>query len=256
VGSVFVSIGPIMQLEWRIGPPRPPQGQALTVLTLNTGRGVSSSELSRVVEQADVDIAVFQECGRTFSMQLADTPGWFVRSAGSLCSASRYPIISHDVLRRSVGGVGAMAIALVLQVAPTRRISLFNVHLETVREGIDAVSDMGPSTMAAFRDNLASRALESRIVSDAVARAPHPAIVAGDFNLPTDSAIYRENWRRLSNAFEQAGVGFGYTKYTSWWGARIDHILYDGDWRAVRAGVGPALGSDHRPVIATLEFLP
>jgi len=57
-------------------------------------------------------------------------------------------------------------------------------------------------------------------------------IVTGDFNMPVESAIYRNTWSVFSNAFNTAGLGFGYTKITpkrgSTYGTRIDHILFDG----------------------------
>ena len=38
-------------------------------------------------------------------------------------------------------------------------------------------------------------------------------ILAGDFNLPVDSAIYREYWSGYRDAFSDAGWGFGYTEW-------------------------------------------
>jgi vancomycin resistance protein VanJ len=79
-------------------------------------------------------------------------------------------------------------------------------------------------------------------------------VVAGDFNMPTDSAIYRECWSNLSNAFSKSGFGFGYTEWPTvggWrFGIRIDHILTGPRWRPQRCWVGPDVGSDHLPLLA------
>jgi endonuclease/exonuclease/phosphatase (EEP) superfamily protein YafD len=79
-----------------------------------------------------------------------------------------------------------------------------------------------------------------------------PTIVAGDFNLPVESAIYRTHWGDLRNAFSRAGIGTGYTKHTRYWGVRIDHVLASGDIGTHRSFVGRDVGSDHLPLIADL----
>ena len=80
-----------------------------------------------------------------------------------------------------------------------------------------------------------------------------PLVVAGDFNLPPESRVFRRHWGDLTDAFGAAGFGFGSSKHTSWHGVRIDHILYNRSWTCEWCGVGPALGSDHSPVIAHLK---
>jgi endonuclease/exonuclease/phosphatase (EEP) superfamily protein YafD len=78
-------------------------------------------------------------------------------------------------------------------------------------------------------------------------------IVSGDCNLPADSAIFRDCWSKYDDAFCVAGFGFGYTKFMSKWGLRIDHILVNDHWRVRRCWVGADVGSSHRPVIAEIE---
>ena len=82
-------------------------------------------------------------------------------------------------------------------------------------------------------------------------------IVAGDFNVMEESAIYRESWGRLRNAFSTAGLGWGYTKRENWLlAARIDHVLTGPRWRATRAWVETWNGSDHRPLVVDLVLTP
>ena len=78
------------------------------------------------------------------------------------------------------------------------------------------------------------------------------AIVAGDFNLPLESAIYRRDWATLQNAFSAAGFGLGHTKRSRWFGIRIDHVLAGSKSRIERCWIGPDVGSDHRPLVAEL----
>ena len=91
-------------------------------------------------------------------------------------------------------------------------------------------------------------------VRSPLAQAPQPFLVAGDFNLPSDSAIYRRDWASLPSAFETAGNGFGTSKRTGWFGVRIDHILLGPGWTCDRAFIGPHLNGDHRPLVADLTW--
>jgi endonuclease/exonuclease/phosphatase (EEP) superfamily protein YafD len=78
-------------------------------------------------------------------------------------------------------------------------------------------------------------------------------IVLGDFNMPPDSAIYRQFWSDFSNAISSAGFGFGSTHFTHRTAVRIDHVLAGPGWRFRRAWVGPFVGSAHRPVVADVD---
>ena len=104
------------------------------------------------------------------------------------------------------------------------------------------------------RANIALRDAGSALVVHWLAEAPAATVIAGDFNMTTESAIYRRYWSRCcTDAFEEAGLGWGYTKHTSWHGVRIDHVLHGSVLRCSECRVCPDVGSDHRPVIAVLR---
>ncbi|WP_437963475.1 endonuclease/exonuclease/phosphatase family protein [Sorangium sp. So ce260] len=141
------------------------------------------------------------------------------------------------------------------QPAPgTRTFSLLNLHLETPREAIEALM-RGLWKQAAEHDRvIALRTWESELARQWVDEAPHPAVIVGDLNMPVDSAIYRRFWAGFENAFSRAGLGFGATKRTRWFGIRIDHVLAGPGWTTERAWIGPDLGSDHLPILADLRW--
>ena len=93
-----------------------------------------------------------------------------------------------------------------------------------------------------------------RGLAEIVREANGRVIVAGDFNMPVESAIYRANWSGFTNAFSCAGWGFGATKATGWHGIRIDHVLLGPGWTCLGASVGPDLGLDHRPMMVDLSW--
>jgi endonuclease/exonuclease/phosphatase (EEP) superfamily protein YafD len=79
------------------------------------------------------------------------------------------------------------------------------------------------------------------------------------------AVIYGDLAARLGDSFREAGAGFGMS-----WPAglseelpdilpplmRLDYVWHSGHFRAVNADQGPDLGSDHLPLVATLEIIP
>jgi endonuclease/exonuclease/phosphatase family metal-dependent hydrolase len=254
--ALAIGLVPILQFEFpslralRQGGTTTP---LITVVTMNAGMQLSGASLENLVRSTGADIVALQEW-RGMDGAAPAIAGYTASCEASLCVLSRFPMRPGRALdRQQIGGYHLMAMKTHLT-TPEGEITFANVHLETVREGVEAVLRREPDGWQQLRANITFRDLESRVVSTWVADTPDPLIIAGDFNLPTDSAIYRSTWSRWSNAFGVAGWGWGSTKYTSWWGIRIDHVLVDERvWSILDAAVGPALGSDHRPGIARLQ---
>ncbi|WP_437774259.1 endonuclease/exonuclease/phosphatase family protein [Sorangium sp. So ce1097] len=253
----------------------------LRVASFNTGsRRTGMERLKAFVADARPDVLALQECDLPEPELTAAFPGWFVHVDRGMCLVSRHRILEAESRdRRDVwdaGGHGAIlryAIALPdratvaapsgapeapqpeAQVPPgTRAFSLLNLHLETPREAIEALMH-GLWKQAAEHDRvIALRAWESELARQWVDEAPYPLIVVGDLNMPVDSAIYRRFWSGFENAFSRAGLGFGATKRTRWFGIRIDHVLAGPGWTTERAWIGPDLGSDHLPILADLRW--
>jgi endonuclease/exonuclease/phosphatase (EEP) superfamily protein YafD len=101
------------------------------------------------------------------------------------------------------------------------------------------------------------------------ARVHHPIVVAGDANVTDLSQAYKILSEELSDAWRQAGSGFGHTfpgsdgpgssrpRIAGWsvprWLARIDYIFFSQQWEILTARLAQVDGvSDHRGVIAVL----
>jgi endonuclease/exonuclease/phosphatase family metal-dependent hydrolase len=136
-------------------------------------------------------------------------------------------------------------------------VAIVNVHLPTMRGEAGQADEVLHGKLSRLKDldTIAERRLvASKFTRDWLTAFTGPLIVAGDFNLTTDSPIYSEAWGKFENAFSHAGWGWGQTKWTRWYGVRIDHILHEPGWKCVQVAVGPDVGSDHRPVMAELVF--
>jgi vancomycin resistance protein VanJ len=254
-------------MDWRLGLGRfvRASGVHVWVMTLNAGAGSSVPQSPRIlneIRRVDADVVVITECGgglpaalqtmsATYQVRIAKETSNCLLTKGTITGWwERDPT---DAFRQS--GSGAIERAEV--VLPQGAVRLGLVHLATPRDALQEFRDISqiPSLGELTRRNTAEREEESEHAVEWIDRgAPMPLIIAGDFNLPIESAIYRRNWSRFRNAFSEVGWGPGYTKHTRWWGLRIDHVLSGSDVRPLRSYVGRDVGSDHLPLIASLAL--
>jgi vancomycin resistance protein VanJ len=229
------------------------------VVTFNTdGGNAVAPRLSLLLAEWRADVVAMQECGPLLRDAVRAQAGWYHHETDQLCVLSRYPLSAADTMNRSalaalrehgdIGGAGYVVRYVVD--APAGRIGFVNLHLETPRKGFEALmrGDVG-----AMEANTRLRDLESDLARRWAEGAGPAAVIAGDFNTPVESRIFARHWSDLRDAFDRAGVGFGYSKYNGWIRVRIDHVLTGRGWRAVRSTVGDAVGSDHRPLIVDLR---
>ena len=259
VAAAVICFGPLMGFElprWRTADPT---AQTLRVITCNIqNRNVDRQALLEFVARSQADVVALQEC--TGVRALAWPADWHAYAVGEFMVASRYKILEAEQPRNKQGWAEGSVLRCKLAV-PGGSIELFTVHLETPRNGLQAVLG-GPlglrlSKVTALTANIEHRDEQSARNARWIKQFSGDVVVAGDFNMPIESAIYRRHWSWLPNAFSIAGCGYGMTKITSQgsmqYGARIDHVLYGPSWRCVGCEVGPALGSDHLPLVAELH---
>jgi endonuclease/exonuclease/phosphatase (EEP) superfamily protein YafD len=239
---------------------RDDQPRDVRVMTYNIGGGnPDPAALAPLLEEIAPDVALFQECDNlmTKARSSLEQRGWHVDIQWSSCIASRYPIRKID--RRDSADVwkmgGSGAIVLYEIELPGLPINIVNVHLETVREGLAAVMRRAWRGAPELEANIQQRDFESGLGRGWTERARGPLVITGDFNMPLESAIYRRHWSSFTNAFSEAGFGFGITKATDWHGIRIDHVLLGPGWECLEAWVGRDLGMDHRPMVTDLRWV-
>lgn len=232
----------------------------LRVVTLNTDGALGPAlDLPFRLEEWRADIVALQECGDVLQAIVVGLEGWHRQATQQMCVLSRYPIRSTAVTNwndleaareRGIGG-SSQAVSHVIE-TPHGPIQFVNLHLETPRKGLEGLFELDIRRVA---ENTTLRAIESRRTRDWLQEATGSVIIAGDFNMPVESTIYRKDWAGFRNAFSDAGVGFGMTRDNGWIRVRIDHILTGDHWRARRVSVIPGVGLDHRPVVAELMWV-
>lgn len=290
--ALLVMIGPIMgwRFSWHSAftsaATSPPPG-AIRVISYNTGGGtVVSRTLRSTLDDLRPDVVMLQECGNALWDSVQVMNGWFSTRATGLCTLSRWKITSVDSMPKgdfaqisALGYGGAGNAVRHLLDTPFGQLIVVNVHLETARKGLYAFLGNNPALLkllgikpmsskrvlnakgtaddraeinAEIRDRESARATAYALQGERAV----PVIVAGDFNLPVESAIFRRHWGAFTDAFESSGTGFGWTKREgSLLRIRIDHILGNAYApKPIGTWLGPDLGSDHKPVIADLEW--
>jgi len=242
-----------------------PAGAHVRVVTFNADGGrVTAIELSNVLEEWKPDVVGFQECGVELRTAVERVPGWYHHSVRQLCLLSRFPISDSAVMDRSqlayveesaagIGGSGDV-VRYTMQ-TPSGPVNITNLHLETVRKGLEGILDGGFQTER-MRANTALRTIESSLARRWVNVGTLPTLVMGDFNTPVESRIFQDSWGDLTDAFSRVGFGFGMTRINGWIRVRIDHVLAGDGWYIDHATVGRDLGSDHLPLIVDLTLAP
>lgn len=182
--------------------------------------------------------------------------GWehHVGRNGTPCLLTRFPIEAADTIDTwQAGYFGSSGNAVRYRLrTPAGPVTFVNLHLETPRRGLELLRYGGSSLR--MEGNTTVRELGSERIRGWIGPVEGPLVVAGDFNMPVESRIYDRYWGDLGNAFNAAGAGFGWTRVLKRFRVRIDHVLTGPGVRALRAGLGPDLGSDHLPLVATLRI--
>jgi len=223
---------------------------------------VDREALARLIEQTRPDIVALQECDPDYHPTWPS--GWHSYRAGGLLVASRYPIrdVRIRLLRHPPQRWPRVSAIYCIVETPQRPVPFCNLHLRSPRWGLMEVLDrrtvVDASRSPALLAEIDYRRREAREIRQWIDGLSPSVVIAGDLNMPTDSAIYRDTWAAYANAFSEVGWGFGYTKWSplfgGHYGSRIDHILTGTGWNAAACWVASDVGSDHRPLIADLSW--
>ena len=257
-GMVF---GPFMGLSLPAFYASPLSGPVIRVLTCNIHSGsYNVPKLSSLIRDSRADIVGLQECPRNIVLEVP--AGWQVARDGELMILSRFPLtsgISKQFLHPPHKWPRTSLLHCVVK-TPGGDLNFCTVHLPSPRYGLQAILDRKTLLSLSRKGLLVSETIHrlrtSHEVSSALANLSGPLIVAGDFNMPVESTLYRDFWNRYANAFTAAGSGYGWTVWGGprklEFGARIDHILVGGGLGVLLCETGHDVGSDHLPLIADI----
>jgi endonuclease/exonuclease/phosphatase (EEP) superfamily protein YafD len=212
-------------------------GTQLTVAAANVYFGTrEATALARWLDTVQADLVVLTEVSPAYAAALARLPGFPYRALAPAEDPFGIGVLSRHPMQaapwRDEDGIARIEARVDLGVAC---VDLVAVH---------PIPPIAPRFHAA-RD---------RRLKELAARTGQrggPRLIVGDLNAtPWSSAFAGLEQRGLqrSGSLRPTWPSIG----RGWIGIPIDHVLASRHWRVLEAGLGPDLGSDHRPVLARL----
>ncbi len=225
-------------------------GGKITLLTFNVWE--ANPDLDGVVaylNDVDPDVIVLQEVEKNMHSILAALPSHpHTRFSADVLIASRYPFVPGHELSEDML-LSVRIVRVVIQV-PDGRGGTFDV----------SIYGLHPQNARSFADWSGRNEAFDELVSAIAAEKPQrPVIVAGDLNLSSWSHRFSSLLADTGMDGGQAGNLFAATRFFPrmglpvWLGAPIDHILVGRNLRIEGRIIGPAIGSDHLPLVATIS---
>ena len=165
---------------------------------------------------------------------------------------SKYPLIHKQSIHYETQGNLSNRCDIVVGRDTLR---LINNHLESYKLVSEDLTDVD-RIEAKWKRAIPLRNAQAQVVRREIDDSPYPVIVVGDFNSVALSFAYWHISSGLHDAWNE-------THYFWEWGAtydykgigfRIDYILCSDPLQPVSCTVKATTGSDHKPVVATLEW--
>jgi vancomycin resistance protein VanJ len=213
------------------------------LMTYNIARGAGGAEaLAKVVKLQAPDVLCLQETNglqpEMFAELVQRLPGYSLVRSREIVILSRFPVLSEQ--NQVLPNTTRRLLSARLNVN-SQPVTILNVHFTTVLLRQDWTK---------ARDD---RNIQLNTVLRQVQTTPGPFLACGDFNTPPRGLIYAQLSQAFTNAFQDAGLGFGYSFPSGSPVVRIDHLWLRGA-RAVRAFVPDSRASDHRPLVVDVAL--
>lgn len=257
----LITLGPFMGFRCSLTTPERVGKGVIRVLTCNIGgKDFDSNKLSKLIRDLDVDLVSLQECPRELKLDLP--PGWHSLQPGGLAIFAKYPIKEHTIVAGMHLPDTWPRTSLLPSIVSTPHgdISFNAIHLPTARFGIMHMLDrkygINIKKADVLKTETNNRIQLSQKAHDVINRMKIPTVVAGDFNMPIESKIYKMHWSNLYNAFSSSGNGYGWTVSerikNTFLQIRVDHILSNDQINSLACNVDKDIGSDHLPLTCDL----
>ncbi len=207
----------------------------------------------------------FQKAGYPYYTALKPKAYLTKDHTNGLVIMSKYPIIQHE--EREFSNQNGIIYADIKVKEDTIRV--INVHLRSMIVRFGGVKAAYKEknfkhgryelfgVLKKLQGGFVHHADEVQIVTQWIEQSPHPVLVCGDFNEIPYCYAYGQLRQRLSNAFEEAGSGFGFTYRKSPKYIRIDNQFYDPQHIEVLDfhTRNDVKFSDHYPIIGHYKLL-
>lgn len=193
-----------------------------------------------------------------YTVTLRRTDHW------GIATFSKYPIVGKGRIDFHTKSNNICIYTDVVKDRDTMRI--YNVHLQSIHFGksdYKFVRDVlnnneteeiknSKNILRKLRQGFVKRSGQVDLIAEHISKCPYPVIVCGDFNDTPVSYTYRTLSENLTDAFQQAGEGFGRT-YGGLFPIRIDYILHSPTLKSKVFKRYRKDFSDHFPIMAEIN---
>lgn len=242
--AVLVVNGQALGPLYRRAAPRP-AGRSYRVLLSNVCfQNRSMARVERLIRRADPDVIVLVEATKRWVEELrsleADYPfsKMVLRSGGfGIACFSRLPIDSAQAVRIGRVGLPSLVLRLNLNGQPTTLI---------------ATHPLSPVKCRHWQRR--DRQLEA--LAECAGRQSGPLLLMGDLNTTPWSPSFRHLLSRSRLRDSRAGFGLqtSWPVWVPWLRIPIDHCLVSREVAVHRRARGPAIGSDHFPLLVDFSL--
>jgi endonuclease/exonuclease/phosphatase (EEP) superfamily protein YafD len=244
--------------------------------------GSKPSESIKLILDADPDVVLMQEGSpsglewdeipslKPYQQQIAEKYPYRYQSNEGLNILSKFPFTTVPLGEASQGRspmgfnrdmTSHIARAYDLQLPNDKQLRLVDFRLQSYHlsfgknMSVRVSPDVKPSALERMRRSFALRDDNAKMLRSELDHSPDNVIVCGDMNDIPASHVYRViSGGDLQDAWCKVGLGYGYTYNRFGLRYRIDHVLYRGDVRALRAQRIKGGSSDHYPVMVTFDI--
>ncbi len=251
--ATYVMVWPIMDLRlpWRRAMPDRNSGVRIRVLSCNThGDAMDVDAMAALIARLNPDVVALEEFTGGNARRLFPDARWHFCNGGDQWIASRFEFADTPFPFPTSPQRVAFFAGRVQLITPGGPVDFYSIHLASPHSVFSAALRAKSGSRQMVARNVHQRLEEATQLADDADSKKEAVLMAGDFNLPTDSAIYRQNFSEFADAFSVAGFGFGWTYRVRWTVTRIDHVLSNASLRCVNCWVAPNVSSPHRPLVA------
>ena len=222
---------------------RTADGPSLKVITFNVlTTNQSHEEVAAFLIQENPDFICLQETSRTWVRDLSPLktkyPYQVTRPASNntgLLLLSKLPIVESLIDSDPLIGNPYMIATLDWN---GQKLTLINAH-------------PFPPLNKGYSEQLKNTFLRIQIDT---AKSTYPTIVVGDFNCTAYAPSFRFLGEELRDSARGRGYVVSWQRYHPLLGIPIDQLLHTDELVCTQRRIGPKLGSDHSPIIATLRI--
>ena len=241
---------------------------AITVATFNAerarggfGSDVSITDFIAWLDAHNVDILMLQETPADFTEPQYDALRERFPHVYSQTTAEggelRRSLLSVFPLQEVTSGDHFLRALINFE---NQEVAIYDIHFDWPFRNQSRINiDTGSAwvnLMLKYDEMPRNQQIDAFLETIAAERLPY--IVGGDFNTSQHSIIYGDLTVLMKDSFREASSGLGATWPAEGFGVlvppllRIDYIWHDENFRATATTIGPRLGSDHFPYLATL----